>query len=247
MNSDSKMTDPARILVVDDDSGVRTLLRRYLTEEGFRVSEAENGAGLRAALDKGPVDLILLDLVMPGEDGLSLARQVRQRSGVPIIILTGKGELVDRVVGLEAGADDYIAKPFHLREVLARVRTVLRRAPGASAAPQPKREPGRFLAFAGWRLDLVKRELAREDGAVVELTGGEFELLRAFALNPNRVLDRDQLMDQVKGREWAAFDRAIDTQVVRLRRKIERDPAHPELIKTVRGAGYIFAAAVTEA
>ena len=242
------MSDVPHILVVDDDKRIRTMLQNYLVEAGLRVSLAENGAGLRAAFAQGGIDLILLDLVMPGDDGLSLAREVRQRSAVPIIILTGMGDPIDRVAGLEAGADDYIAKPFHLREVLARVRSVLRRAPCAPAEPvEAKSERGHVLAFAGWRLDLMKRELRRASGEPVELTGGEFELLRAFVSSPNRVLDRDQLMDRVKGRDWAAFDRAIDTQVVRLRRKIERDPAHPELIKTVRGAGYIFATEVTEA
>jgi two-component system phosphate regulon response regulator OmpR len=192
----------------------------------------------------------LLDLMMPGEDGLSLARHVRQRSDVPIIMLTGKGDIIDRVAGLEAGADDYIAKPFHLREVLARIRTVLRRG-RSSTAPAVATEPAvteaqETLVFQGWRLDLVRRELRRADGGLVPLTTGEFELLRVFAGHPNRVLARDQLMNLVKGQEWAAYDRAVDAQVVRLRRKIETDPANPTLIKTVRGAGYVFATAVTK-
>lgn len=243
---------PPHILVVDDEPRIRTMLSRYLTGEGFRVSEAGDGAGLRAAFAEGLVDLVLLDLMMPGEDGFTLARQIRQRHATPIIMLTGKGDLIDRVAGLEAGADDYIPKPFHLREVLARIRTVLRRAQAASA-PQPEAAKSaaadsakhKVLAFDHWQLDLVKRELRRANGEIVPLTTGEFELLRVFALNANRVLNRDQLMDQVKGREWSAYDRAIDTQVVRIRRKIERDPANPELIKTVRGAGYVFATTVT--
>jgi len=241
------MAEQLHILVVDDDMRIRTMLRRYLTEEGLKVSEAADGAAMRMVLDREAIDLVLLDLVMPGEDGLTLARSVRQRSAVPIIILTGKGDLIDRVVGLEAGADDYIAKPFHLREVLARIRTVLRRTqPGPTAAPAvPTGGPDAILSFQGWRLDQVKRELRRPDGEVVPLTTGEFELLRVLARNPNRVLNRDQLMDLVKGREWEAFDRAIDTQIVRLRRKIEHDPAKPQLIKTVRGAGYVFASAVS--
>jgi len=242
---------PPHILVVDDDPRIRSMLRRYLTEEGFRVSDVADGTALRAALDRGDVALVLLDLMIPGEDGLALARHIRQRSDVPIIMLTGKGDLIDRVVGLEAGADDYIPKPFHLREVLARIRTVLRRsrlAPGpvATAGPASASALDReTVAFQGWRLDLVKRELRNPAGVPVALTTGEFELLRAFARNANRVLSRDQLLDLVKGREWAAYDRSIDTQVVRLRRKIERDPRKPELIKTVRGAGYIFAVAVS--
>lgn len=242
------MTSQLHILVVDDDERVRTMLRRYLTEEGIKVSDAADGTAMRVIFDRETIDLVLLDLVMPGEDGLTLARSIRQRSATPIIILTGKGDLIDRVVGLEAGADDYIAKPFHLREVLARIRTVLRRVQPASASPTTATTSGNgetVLSFEGWHLDQLKRELRRPDGGLVALTTGEFELLRVLARNPNRVLNRDQLMDLVKGRGWEAFDRAIDTQVVRLRRKIERDPQHPELIKTVRGAGYIFAAAVT--
>lgn len=242
------MSGESHILVVDDEQHIRTMLRRYLTEEGFRVSDAADGAAMRAIFDREAVDLVLLDLMMPGEDGLSLARYIRQRSTTPIIMLTGKGELIDRVVGLEAGADDYIAKPFHLREVLARIRTVLRRAHPAATPDKTsasKASSGEVLAFQDWRLDLLRRELRHADNSIVALTTGEFELLRVFALNPNRVLNRDQLMDMVKGREWAAYDRAIDTQVVRLRKKIERDPSKPELIKTVRGAGYIFATAVS--
>ena len=241
------MSEPLHILVVDDEDRIRTMLRRYLAEEGIKVSEAADGKAMRAVLDREKIGLVLLDLVMPGEDGLTLARAIRQCSSVPIIILTGKGDLIDRVAGLEAGADDYIAKPFHLREVLARIRTVLRRTQPLPVSPDTAatNNAGTTLRFQGWTLDLVKRELRRPGGDVVSLTSGEFELLRVLAHNPNRVLNRDQLMDQVKGREWEAFDRTIDTQVVRLRRKIERDPQHPELIKTVRGVGYVFAAAVS--
>ena len=244
------MSELLHILVVDDDPRIRTMLRRYLADEGFRVTEAGDGVAMRAAFESDPVDLVLLDLMMPGEDGLSLARQVRQRSDIPIIMLTGKGDLIDRVAGLEAGADDYIAKPFHLREVLARIRTVLRRGRTA-AAPAAAAEAGasdeETLVFQGWRLDLVRRELRRPDGEVVPLTAGEFDLLRVFAGHPNRVLGRDRLMNLVKGQEWEAYDRAVDAQVVRLRKKIEADPSNPALIKTVRGAGYVFATAVTKA
>ncbi len=243
--------NPLHILVVDDDPRIRTMLRRYLVEEGFRVSEAPDGGAMRTALEGDRVDLVLLDLMMPGEDGLSLARHVRQHSDIPIIMLTGKGDLIDRVAGLEAGADDYIAKPFHLREVLARIRTVLRRgrtaaAPAGAAEKGPAGEE-ETLAFQGWRLDLVRRELRRSDGQVVPLTAGEFDLLRVFASNPNRVLARDRLMNLVKGQDWEAYDRAVDAQIVRLRKKIEADPSNPTLIKTVRGAGYVFATAVTKA
>lgn len=248
-NDAARMSEQHHILIVDDEPRIRTMLRRYLVEEGFRVSEAADGAAMRAALG-GKVDLVLLDLMMPGEDGLTLARHIRQRGTIPIIMLTGKGDVIDRVAGLEAGADDYLAKPFHLREVLARIRSVLRRAPsGGAAAPGAEAAAaavsGETLAFLGWRLDLVRRELRAPSGDAVPLTTAEFELLRVFAEHPNRVLNRDQLMDLLKGREWSAFDRTVDTQVARLRRKIERDPKHPELIKTVRGAGYVFAAAVS--
>jgi DNA-binding response OmpR family regulator len=246
-----EMARKPQILVADDDPRIRAMLRRYLTEEGFAVAEAADGAALRGQFAHARPDLVLLDLVMPGEDGLSLARFIRQQGKVPIIMLTGKGDVIDRVAGLEAGADDYIAKPFHLREVLARIRTVLRRAETAAAAspaPPPGDAPpggeSKLLVFEGWRLDLLKRELRRGDGTKVGLTSGEYDLLCAFARSPNRVLNRDQLMDMVKGREWAANDRAIDAQIVRLRRKVESDPKNPALIKTVRGGGYVFAAGV---
>jgi len=272
------MSQKPLILVVDDEQAIRTMLRRYLTDEGFAVAEAADGATMRQVLDRNSADLVLLDLMLPGEDGLSLARYIRRRSATPIIMLTGKGDVIDRVAGLEAGADDYIAKPFHLREVLARIRTVLRRTPaGTEAHPAaPGSGPigvaglgvagaestgaqgtgtggtaaeagGKQLSFGEWRVDLLRRELRRETGEAVELTTGEFELLSAFLRSPNRVLTRGQLMDLVKGRDWAVNDRAIDAQVVRLRRKIERDPRRPELIKTVRGAGYILASPVAAA
>jgi two-component system OmpR family response regulator len=243
------MSEPLRILVVDDEPRIRTMLRRYLTEEGFKVSEAADGAALRAVLEREAIDLVLLDLMMPGEDGLALARQIRQRSDIPIIMLTGKGDLIDRVVGLEAGADDYITKPFELREILARIRTIMRRAGPRSAPPEPERaadgDSGEILVFEGWRLDLIRRELKQPSGDIVSLTAGEFELLRVFASHPNRVLSRAQLIDLVKGRDWAAYDRAVDTQVGRLRKKLEADLSNPTLIKTVRGGGYVFASAVT--
>lgn len=242
------MTAPFHVLIVDDESRIRKVLRRYLLEEGFKVSDAGDGASTRAVLAKEAIDLVLLDLTMPGEDGLSLARHIRQQSDIPIIMLTGKGDLIDRVAGLETGADDYILKPFELREVLARIRSVLRRTarPTLDSSTITSATAGEntseVLIFEGWQLDLFKRELRRATGGSVALTTGEFELLLAFAKNPNRVLNRNQLIDLVKGREWAAYDRGVDTQVMRLRKKIEADPQNPSLIKTVRGAGYVFAA-----
>jgi two-component system, OmpR family, response regulator len=241
------MAEHPRILVADDDRGIRNMLRRYLSDEGFAISEAQDGRQARAIFEHEKIDLVLLDVTMPGEDGFSVARYIRQHSDVPIIMLTGKGDLIDRVAGLEAGADDYIPKPFHLREILARIRSVMRRSRPAANAPEPRgSKPGEShsLAFQGWRLDLLKRQLYGANGTPVPLTTAEFELLRVLAQHPNRVLNRDQLMDFLKGREWAAYDRTIDTQVVRLRKKVERDPKKPELIKTVRGAGYIFATEV---
>jgi len=237
------VTDGPHILIVDDDPRVRNLLRRYLTDEGFRVSVAEDGETMRRRIAESAVDLVFLDLVLPGDDGLTLARQLRAASDVPIIMLTGKGKMVDRVIGLEMGADDYIAKPFHLREVLARVRTVLRRAAGRSTRPAAALADaagGERLRFEGWELDLGKRELGAPDGRQVALTTAEFDLLAAFARHATRILDRDRLMDLVRNRDWTPYDRSIDTLVVRLRRKIETDPKHPRLIKTVRGVGYIF-------
>jgi two-component system, OmpR family, response regulator len=245
------MSDQLHILVVDDEPRIRTLLRRYLADEGFKMSEAGDGVTMRAVLEREAIDLVLLDLMMPGEDGLSLARHIRQQSEIPIIMLTGKGDLIDRVVGLETGADDYITKPFELREVLARIRTVMRRAgPRTADAASPSgsangENTSEILVFDGWRFDLLRRELRRMSGELVPLTAGEFELLCVFTRRPNRVLNREQLIDLVKGREWAAYDRGVDTQVMRLRKKIESDPSNPSLIKTVRGAGYVFAAAVT--
>ena len=237
------MADKPHILIVDDDVRIRQMLSRYLEEEGFRTSGADSGAAMRACLEKTKVDLILLDLVLPGEDGLQLARDVRTRSNVGIIMVTGRADLVDTVVGLEVGADDYVAKPFHLREVLARIKSVLRRLqPASQAAPQTASETdiGELIWFDGWCLDLGRRELKSPDGIAIPLTTGEFDLLVTFVKHPGRVLDRDILMDETRGRQWEAFDRAIDAQVARLRRKIEPDPKNPTLIKSVRGVGYVF-------
>jgi two-component system phosphate regulon response regulator OmpR len=201
---------------------------------------------MRQCLASQPVDLVLLDLVLPGDDGLDLAREIRSRSNAGIIMVTGRSDVVDMVVGLEVGADDYIAKPFHLREVLARMRSVLRRLQPAAVAVTREAEspPDDLVQFDRWRFDLGRRTLTSPDGADVPLTTGEFDLLKVFVVHPGRVLDRDQLMDLTRGRSWEAFDRSIDAQVARLRKKIEAHPRHPALIKSVRGAGYIFAARV---
>lgn len=234
------MPNPAHLLIVDDDTEVQDMLRRYFVREGFQVSIAGSGAGMREKLSRDPVDLVLLDLGLPGEDGFALTRQLRESWAGAVIIITGRGESVDRVVGLELGADDYVTKPFDLRELLARVRSVLRRS---TTARQESREDLPFH-FAGFCLDPLARTLRDSNGADVPLTSGEFDLLRAFLDDPNRVLSRDDLMDRIHGRSAGPFDRAIDVQIGRLRRKIEANPAQPELIKSVRGAGYLFASRI---
>ncbi len=233
-----------RILIVDDEEGIRELLVNYLGEFGFEVASVSSGDEMRRYLDDHGVDLVLLDLGLPDDDGLVLARELRERvDGPGIIIVTGRGQPVDRIVGLELGADDYVSKPFDLRELVARVRSVLRRLKG-DTAPAPAGAPCECFDFDGWRVDLASRSLTRPDGASVALTTGEFDLLVTFVRNPNRALSRDQLMELLYHREAGPYDRAIDVQVGRLRRKIERDPAEPELIKSVRGVGYLFAARV---
>jgi two-component system OmpR family response regulator len=232
------MSDNGHILVVDDQKEICDVVQEYLTGEGYRVSTAHDGNGMRRVLGQHHVDLVILDLMLPGEDGLTLARSLRNESGIGIIILTGRGETVDRIIGLEMGADDYLPKPFHLRELLARVKSVLRRVQSRVGEPgQPVRTNARF---AGWSLDLSSRELLSPAGQQVRLTTGEFDLLAAFVNNPNQVLSRDRLLDLARNREAGPFDRTIDVQVGRLRRKLEDDPQNPSLIKTVRGSGYIF-------
>jgi DNA-binding response OmpR family regulator len=230
------------ILVVDDEPEIRALLRKCFEREGFQVTEARNGAELRARIERDAVSLITLDLTLGGDDGLELAREVRGRCNVPIIMITGKGDTIDRVVGLELGADDYIAKPFQLREVLARVRAVLRRYGAAEAPATPGASPRERFAFEGMVLDIGRRELSRNGGELQELTTAEFNLLEIFVRRPHRVLSRDNIMDLLKGHDWSPADRSIDALVGRLRRKIEADPDHPRLIKTVRGIGYAFSA-----
>ena len=232
------MNDGPHILVVDDQREICDLVQDYLSDEGYRVSIANDGAAMRRVMAQSAVDLVILDLMLPGEDGLTLARALRDVSDVGIIILTGRGDTVDRIIGLEMGADDYLPKPFHPRELLARVRSVLRRvssrtAENASAARSRAR-------FAGWNLDLASRELRSPSGKEVRLTTGEFDLLAVFVNNANQVLTRDRLLDLARNREGGPYDRTIDVQVGRLRRKLESDPQKPTLIKTVRGSGYIF-------
>jgi DNA-binding response OmpR family regulator len=231
----------SHILVVDDDSRIRQMLTRYFEQQGYRISGATDGAAMRAHLTADRVDIVLLDIVMPGEDGLTLAHEIRARSDVGIIMLTGRGDMLDRVVGLEVGADDYIAKPFHLREVLARVKSVLRRRrPSSQPVASPQPQSGEMIRFDGWLLDIARRQLVSPKGVDVPLTTGEFDLLATLAKHPSRVFGRETLMDLTRGRRWEAFDRTIDAQVARLRKKIEEDPKNPALIKSVRGVGYVF-------
>ena len=238
------MEGAPHILIVDDHREIRELVGRALTREGFRITAVGDGKAMRHALADAHIDLILLDLMLPGEDGLSLCRRIRADSDIPIIMLTAKGEEVDRVIGLEMGADDYLAKPFGSRELVARIRAVLRRASHPPAPSDPPPDSPRY-GFDRWVLNTDSRELLREDGVTVPLSTGEYELLLALVERPQRVLSRDQLLDLARGRAAAAFDRSIDTQVSRLRKKLERDPADPHIIKTIWGGGYMFATAVS--
>ncbi|MDB5524056.1 MAG: response regulator [Rhizobium sp.] len=227
------------ILVVDDDARIRQMLTRYFEDEGYRVTAVADGAAMRAQIHVTKFNIILLDLVLPGESGLELAREIRTRSDVAIMMLTGKDDVLDRIVGLELGADDYMAKPFHLREVLARVRTIMRRRNQAAASSLSVQVED-LVRFEGWILDLGRRELTAPDNSRMELTTGEFDMLSVFVRHPGRVLSRDTLMDQTRGRNLEAFDRTIDAQIARLRKKIEVDVTNPQLIKSVRGIGYVF-------
>ena len=238
------MPNVPHILIVDDHREIRDLVSRALTKEGFRVSVAADGRAMRKTLADSRIDLILLDLMLPGEDGLSLCRSVRAESRIPIIMLTAKGDEVDRVIGLEMGADDYLPKPFGSRELVARIRAVLRRSQETSLA-KPSEQP-KLYHFDRWRLDIGARELLREDGVTLPLSTGEFDLLIALVERPQRVLSRDQLLDIARGRAANALDRSIDTQVSRLRRKLEKDPSDPKIIRTVWGGGYMFTPAVTQ-
>ena len=237
------MQDGPHILIVDDHREIRDLVSRALVREGFRVSTAADGREMRKVMADARIDLIILDLMLPGEDGFSLCRALRSESSVPIIMLTAKGDEIDRVVGLELGADDYVAKPFGSRELIARIRAVLRRSRNDDAADRPHRAAG--YRFDRWRLDTGARELLRADGVTVPLSTGEYDLLLALVERPQRVLSRDQLLDLARGRAASAFDRSIDTQVSRLRKKLELNPVEPTIIKTVWGGGYLFAPEVS--
>jgi DNA-binding response OmpR family regulator len=226
---------PARILVVDDDPGMRSLLEAYLGDSGFAVEAAMDGPAMWQALEPGMPDAIVLDLMLPGEDGLSLARRLRSQSNVPILMLSARGEEIDRVVGLEMGADDYLAKPFSPRELLARLRALLRRSQGQAEPAQQDALP----AFGPFQFDAASHRLT-QDGVEVKLSTAEFALLRIFVEHPLRVMSRDTLIDMLKGYARDPFDRSVDTRVTRLRRKIEPSPGEPVYIRTVRGEGYLF-------
>lgn len=232
-----------QLLVVDDDPQICRFLQRYLSHEGFDVLIARDGAEMRKALSEGTIDLIILDLNMPGDDGLTLTREIRRTSRVGIIILTGKEGSVERVVGLELGADDYVSKPFDERELLARIRSVLRRS--AASRAEGGRAAGGTLAFDGFILDIDRRELRRREGTIVALTTLEFDLLVILAWNSQQIMTREKLLEMAAGRDWTPYDRAVDTAVVKLRRKMELNARQPCIIKTVRGVGYVFSSAVT--
>ena len=231
---------PISLLLVDDERTLREPLAEYLSGQGFSVREAESAAAARSLLANEAPDLVLMDIMMPGEDGLSLCRHVAETRGLPVILLTAKGEAMDRIIGLEIGADDYVTKPFEPRELVARIRSVLRRSE-RSGDPAT---PDLAYVFEGWQLDPLKRRLTDPRGVLVPISTAEFRMLRAFCDHPRQVLDRDRLLDLVQGREAQLFDRAVDNQVSRLRRKIEVDSRNPELIQTVRGGGYCLAADV---
>lgn len=235
------------IAVLDDEIEITLLLAEYLRSHGFRVSAVNDGPALMDLMASDPADLVLLDLGLPGEDGLSIARRLRERWHCGLMIVTGRGDAVDKVVGLEVGADDYVTKPFDLRELAARAKAVLRRLRPDAAPAQAGLAGSQTLSFCGWTMDLDARRLSNPLGGEIVLTAGEFYLLSVLARHPGRVLSRDFLLSHTRGREAAPFDRAVDVQIGRLRRKIEIDPEHPEYIKSVRGAGYLFAIKVSRA
>jgi two-component system phosphate regulon response regulator OmpR len=256
------MTNAARLIVVDDEADLRDTIAEYLGKQGFAVRAASDGRELDAHLANDFPDLLILDVNMPGEDGLAIARRIRARSAVPILMLTAADDIVDRVAGLEIGADDYLTKPFHPRELLARIRAILRRAvlragempaqeiraketpakgiPASGSEPEPTVDPASRVQFGHVSLDLHAHRLVASDGTEMPLTTTEFDLLAAFARHPNRVLSREQLLDLAHSRPDDVFDRSIDIRIARIRQKVEADPAKPQMIKTVRGAGYMF-------
>jgi two-component system OmpR family response regulator len=235
-------TQPEHLLVVDDDREIRRLVEQYLGQAGYRVTTVGDGKAMWRTLDAHRIDLVVLDLMLPGDDGLTLCRQLRTRSSLPVLMLTARGEEVDRIVGLEMGADDYLAKPFNPRELLARIRSILRRAKALPPNLVPE-DVGSF-SFAGWTLDVATRNATAPDGLVVPLSGAEFRLLRVLLEHPQRVLLREQLLELANGREKVPFDRSIDVLVGRLRKRLRDDGKDPTLIKTVRGEGYVLAAQV---
>ena len=230
------------ILIVDDDAEIRTLLARYLEKNGLRATAVGDGRAMWQALAAAVFDLNVLDLMLPGDDGLTLCRDLRARSDIPVVMLTARGEETDRVVGLEMGADDYLAKPFSARELLARIKSVLRRT--RSLPPNLRPDDDARIRFGGWTLDTQQRRLIAADGEVTALSGAEYRLLRIFVEHPNRVLNRDQLVELTQGREAEALDRSIDVQVSRLRHRLGDDPREPAIIKTVRGEGYVLSVSV---
>lgn len=235
------MSNDAKILIVEDDPDVRAMLREYLSEHGYEVAEAGSGAEMRKALEHSVPHAVLLDLNLPGEDGLSLARYLRERHHLGIIMVTGQGGVVDRIVGLEMGADDYIAKPFDLRELRARLKSVLRRYQTSSAGREaPAPEASNRIPVGPCFLDLDAHRLLDGEQREIPLTTMEFDLLRVFIQHPNQVLSRDQLLSLTRNRDWEPFDRSIDIRIARLRKKIEEDAERPQLIRTVRGAGYMY-------
>lgn len=232
------------ILAVDDDEPIRELLTSYLTSEGYRVTAAADAAGARRVIAADPIDLMVLDLRLPDDDGLNLVRELRKESKLPVIILSSKDQDVDRIIGLELGADDYLTKPFNPRELLARIKAVLRRAVAEAPAPRSVDELRAVVQFANWELDMTAQRLRSADGREVDLTKAEYGLLAAFVKRPQRVLTRDQLLDLTRADGAEVFDRSIDVLILRLRRKIETNPKEPRIIKTERGAGYVFDAKV---
>jgi two-component system OmpR family response regulator len=237
----SSQGDRKRILVVDDDWEIRELLQSYLSKNGYEVATLPDGSELHTTLaERFAADLVVLDLMLPGEDGFSLCRQLRANSELPIIMLTASSEETERIVGLEMGADDFVAKPFSPRELLARIKAVLRRSQGNEATAK---EP-RFLRFVGWRLDTISRDLIDPHGVVRPLSGADYQLLRLFLAHPNQILSRDDLLSHTRGREASPFDRSIDVQLSRLRQRLGDDAKNPHIIKTVRGAGYVLSAEV---
>jgi two-component system, OmpR family, response regulator len=231
------------LLIVDDDREIRTLLTEYLEKWDYRITAVRDGEDMHKILNHSRVDLIILDVMLPGKDGLALCRELRTQISTPILMLTARGDETDRIIGLEMGADDYLPKPFNPRELLARIRSILRRA--QSLPPNLTTETVHYFYFAGWTLDVISRELVAADGLMIPLSGAEYRLLRVFIDHAQKVLSRDQLLELVQGRETVSFDRSIDVLVGRLRRRLNDDGKDPKLIKTVRGFGYVLTAAVS--